>query len=123
MSSAILVKSGGGGITSEDVTATRAQILEGRTALTSDSKDEITTGTFLSDATISNNAHMLSGYKAYGRYGTLYTGNIASQNGGTYTPSGSAQTISCAGKKMNGNIVIGAIPSNYLNITSGQVTF
>lgn len=123
MASAILIKSGGGGVTSEDVTAYRSQILEGKTALTRDSNDEITTGTLLSDATISNNNQMLNGVVAYGRNGTRYVGNIQSMNGGTYNPSTSAQTVSCSGKKMNSNIVINAIPSNYINTSGGSYIF
>lgn len=45
MSQAIIVKSGGGGITSDDVTATKNQVLQGVTALTSDSYDEAIEGT------------------------------------------------------------------------------
>lgn len=45
MSQAIIVKSGGGGITSDDVTATKNQVLQGVTALTSDSGDEAIEGT------------------------------------------------------------------------------
>lgn len=45
MSQAIIVKSGGGGITSDDVTATKNQVLQGVTALTSDSDDEAVEGT------------------------------------------------------------------------------
>lgn len=45
MSQAIIVKSGGGGITSDDVTATKNQVLQGVTALTSDSDDEAIEGT------------------------------------------------------------------------------
>lgn len=39
------VYSGGGGISSSDVTAARAHVLAGKTALTSDSNDEAATGT------------------------------------------------------------------------------
>lgn len=149
MSSAILIKSGGGGVSSEEVTATKAQVLEGKTALTSDSGDEIATGTMLSDATISNanqllqgiiaygrhgvkvtgnllsdatvsnNNQLLSGVIAYGRNGTKYVGNIASMNGYTITPSTSQQTVSCSGKKMNSNIIVNAIPSTFVDLSGG----
>lgn len=76
-----------------------------------------------SGATISNNNQMLSGIKAVGANGTLYTGSITSMNGGTYAPSGSQQTISCSGKKMNSNIVISAIPSKYVDVTKEQAFF
>ena len=153
MSSAILIKSGGGGVSSDEVTATRAQVLEGKTALTSDSGDEIATGTMLSDATItnanqllhgisaygrhgvkvngnllsdatiSNNNQMLSGVVAYGKNGTKYTGNIPSMNGSTITPSTAQQTVSCAGHKMNSNVVVNAIPSNYVYIGNSGSTY
>jgi len=38
--------SGGGGISSSDVTATRAQVVAGYTTVTSDSNDEVVEGTF-----------------------------------------------------------------------------
>lgn len=76
-----------------------------------------------SGATISNNNQMLSGVKAIGANGTLYTGNIASMAGGTYTPSGSTQTVSCSGKKMTSNVVINPIPSNYVNVKANQTVF
>ena len=123
MGYANLIKSGGGGITSDDVTVTRAEVLEGKTTITADSEDEIVEGTFMSDATLNNANQLLSGQVAYSRTGIRYEGNVASMNGGTYTPGTSAQTISCAGRKMNSNVIINAIPSSYLNLTSGQVTF
>lgn len=43
--------------------------------------------------------------------------------GQTITPSTSQQTVSCSGKKMTGNIVIGAIPSNYISTTAGASFF
>ena len=44
--------------------------------------------------------------------GSRLTGTLATMAGQTITPSASNQTISCNGKKMTGNIVINAIPSN-----------
>ena len=44
--------------------------------------------------------------------GSRLTGTLATMAGQTITPSASKQTISCNGKKMTGNIVINAIPSN-----------
>ena len=41
----VIMCAGGGGVKSDDVTATLANILEGKTALTSDSDDDIGTGT------------------------------------------------------------------------------
>ena len=41
---------------------------------------------------------------------------MESMSGGTYTPSGSQQTISCTNKKMTSDIVLGAIPNNYMKV-------
>ena len=41
----VIMCAGGGGVKSDDVTATLANVLEGKTALTSDSDDDIGTGT------------------------------------------------------------------------------
>lgn len=208
MANAILIKSGGGGVTSADVTLTSEYMLEGKTSLTMDSDDEIVEGrmkdigaesktlnageshtitkghhngngvikakdlasqtsgtatiahilqnqtawvngkqlagampdngavskeltpggsytitkgyhngngkvTAQSLATICSgcnvtNAHILSGYKGYGKNGELYTGSIASLAGGTYGASQSQKTISCKGKYMTSDIVISA---------------
>ena len=64
--------------------------------------------TICAAATLDSNSRMLDGYKAYGKNGTLYTGNIASLAGGTYNASSTSRTISCAGKYMTSNIVISA---------------
>ena len=45
MAEAILMQGGSGGVQSEDVTATRADVLEGKSTLTSDGNDEIVEGT------------------------------------------------------------------------------
>ena len=42
---AILIKGGGGGVTSDDVTAKANDVLKGTSTLTSDSNDEVTEGT------------------------------------------------------------------------------
>ena len=46
MAKCILIKGGGGGISSEDVTVTQADIPVGLSAITSDSNDEVVEGTF-----------------------------------------------------------------------------
>lgn len=121
MSNAILVKSGGGGVTSEDVTAKKSDILVGKTAVTADSDDEIAEGTLCSDATLDTAASLSSGVIAYGQDGTRIEGTMANMNGGTWTPNSSNQTISCAGKKMNANIIIGAVPSSYVPTSSAYI--
>lgn len=46
MAKAILMKGGSGGVTSSDVTASKAQVLQGYRTITSDSDDEVVEGTF-----------------------------------------------------------------------------
>lgn len=156
----------GGGVYSEDTTATKSKVLEGNTAVTSDSNDEAANGTMknltnratvthatnnptpvlLGDAAyVSNNsdgttraeirynngegyiinntligipqttmasAAGLTGDKLWPGQSVLGVSSTKSaMNGGTYTPATSAQTISCAGKVVNSNIVINAIPN------------
>lgn len=146
MGSAFILKSGGGGILSEDVTALRSQVLEGKTTITADSNDSIITGTMLSDANISapnqllenviaygrngarysgtalndanisNSNQLLQGVIAYGRNGAKYSGNMQSMNGVTITPTTSQQIVSCANKKVLNDIIVQPIPSTYINI-------
>ena len=51
------------------------------------------------------------------------TNSVSTMGGGTYTPSGSAQTIYCSGKYMTGNITFNAIPSGYVNVSSSGTFF
>lgn len=53
--------------------------------------------------------------------GNKITGTIASQAGQTITPLRTQQTISCSGKYMTGDIIVNAIPSNYLDPGTWQV--
>ena len=51
MSQAIILKGGAGGVTSDDVTAGKAQVLQGYRTITSDSDDEIVEGEIISRGT------------------------------------------------------------------------
>lgn len=75
-----------------------------------------------SGKTAAGAAQIQTGYEAWVNGGRV-TGSMATMNGGTYTPSGSQQTISCSGKKMNSNIIISAIPSKYVDVTAAQTVF
>lgn len=89
MSQANLLKGGGGGVSSDDVTATKAQVLKGCKTITADSDDEIVEGT------------------------------LPTISGTTLTPTTSAQTYYCAGYYITGNIAIGAIPDSIVDLTLG----
>ena len=75
-----------------------------------------------SGKTAAGAAQIQTGYEAWVNGGRV-TGIMGTMNGGTYAPSGSQQTISCSGKKMNSNIVISAIPSKYVDVTANQTVF
>lgn len=59
-----LIKKGGGGIQSEDVTVLRSEILAGKTALTADSNDEVVQGTM---PLLTSNSDLLNVMLAYQR--------------------------------------------------------
>ena len=185
---------GGGGTTSDELTATRDDVIAGKTAVTSDSDDEAVVGTIpdkvsdtksvhswqeqennyfvdipqgayrrkdlngaggrvwvekqrlLNDLGISSDkiavgkklAGLVGTYKGLGNatqqhvvQGVTFSsaalsnagGNIPGNGGGTYTPQPWQQVHQCAGSYMTGNVVINPIPSNYVNISAGQVVF
>ena len=64
MSDAILIQGGSGGIDSSDVTASKADVLEGKTTITSDSNDEVVQGTM---PLLMANSDMINVMKAYPR--------------------------------------------------------
>lgn len=82
--------SGGGGGSSDELTALKSDVLKGKTAVTSDSNDEPISGT------------------------------LETMGGVTVNPSKSSQTISCAGKVLTSNIVINRIPSSYISVSGGS---
>lgn len=49
--------------------------------------------------------------------------SISTMGAQTITPSTSSQTVSCSGKYMTGNVTVNAIPSSYVNISSGASVF
>ena len=64
MADAILIQGGSGGIDSSDVTAAKADILEGKSTITSDSDDEVVQGTM---PLLMANSDMINVMKAYPR--------------------------------------------------------
>ena len=65
---------------------------------------------------------ILSGKNAWVK-GSKISGSMGSMNGQTITPGSAQQTIFCSGKKMNGNIVVNAIPGNFVDVTANQTVF
>ena len=62
---------------------------------------------------------LLSGKQAYKADGTVVNGSISTFTpSASYTPTTTVQTLSTNDKYMNGNITIGAIPSNYKELST-----
>lgn len=146
----------GGGVSSDDVTITKAMLPQGYTTVTRESDDEIVTGVcpvngaqngtlncgqnkiipsgYTTGGTVTantlasqtpgtaNSGHILKGYEAWIN-GVKNTGVIEDYAGQYITPSPYQQTVSCAWKRMIGDIKVNPIPANYLNIEAGQVVF
>ncbi len=91
---------------SDECTATKGDILKGKTAISNDSDDEVVEGTL----ELTGNAtkdHVLANKSFYNTDAhTKETGNIQSMAGGKKTPTTSQQTVSCAKKYMTSDIVI-----------------
>lgn len=62
MAQAILLRGGAGGVTSDDVTASKAQVLQGYTALTADSNDEPVQGTMVNRGNGMDTVEFLDAY-------------------------------------------------------------
>lgn len=91
---------------SDECTAIKGDILKGKTAISSDSDDEVVEGTL----ELTGNAtkdHVLADKTFYSTDAkTKETGSIQSMAGGKKTPTTSQQTVSCAQKYMTSDIVI-----------------
>ena len=93
MAKAVIMGGGGGGVSSDELTAARGDVLKGKTAVTSDSNDELVEGTLelTGDAA---DSHVLSGKTYYNkdpktrRAGTMPNRGAVAQElaaGGSYT--------------------------------------
>lgn len=60
---------------------------------------------------------IVKGKVIVGPDGEPITGTMETMAGGTYTPTTSAQTIQCSGKKMTSNVVINPISSDYKKVS------
>ena len=63
---------------------------------------------------------IIAGRSAYVN-GSKINGTMNTMDGLTISPNSSQQTISCAGKKMNGNIIINAVPSTMVDVSNWPV--
>lgn len=93
---------------SDECTAIKGDILKGKTAISSDSDDEVVEGTLELTGTAVDN-QVLAGKTYYSTDAkTKRTGTIQLQPGWTPIPSTSQQTLNCKGMYMTENVVIPA---------------
>lgn len=121
MARAFLVVEGGGGTSSDELTALASDVFNDKTAVTKDSNDEAIRGTGVSmdGGTYTPSTSQITISCAGKRMrSNVVVRAIPAMAGATYTPSPSQQTISCAGKWMTGNIIIEAMP----NMNGGTYT-
>ena len=120
--SKILVGGSSGGIMSDDVTATLADVAKGKTAVTSDSGDEVVTGTL----ELTGNAEtgdVLSGV-------TFYNNNLYTKRTGTLTLTGNATAAyvlsgytfynTNAKSKITGTMTVNSLLSFSVSLNSGR---
>lgn len=118
------VSLGGGGADLSVITAESADVLAGEIIVDKDGEPVAGTmpdksGTALTVAT-NKKTLIPKGYHD----GTEYASNTqATMAGQTITPSSAKQTVSCSGKLMNGNVVVNAIPSNFIEFGSSSQSF
>ena len=110
----VYMKPGGGGTASSDVTASKADVLEGKKTVTSDSGDEIAEGTMPNNGAVNHELPANGSYtipKGYHNGAGEVTQDIPTQAAKTITPSTSKQTVLVNGKLMTGDIVVNPIPN------------
>ena len=98
---------GGGGAISDDITLRQSDVPVGLTAVTFDSDDEIVEGTLTTTASPDKVLKDETFYNTETHQ--KESGTIESMEAQTITPGASAQTVSCTGKYMTGNVTINAV--------------
>lgn len=116
MGKVLITGAGGGGTSSDDCTATKAQVLTGYTAVTSDSDDESVTGTMANNGAI--NASLNCGASksipaGYTSGGTVTANSLASQTSADATAAYiySGKTAWVNGSKLTGSMTCSSILS------------
>lgn len=116
----------GGGVYSEELTASRAQVLDGYTAVTKDSGDEATEGTMVNRGAVSHSLAINGSYtipQGYHNGSGKVTQKITTQGAKTYTP-GTANQIIAAGRYLSGvQTIKGDANLKAANIKKGVTIF
>ena len=125
MGYAILHQAGGGGILSEDVTAARENVLQGKTTITNDSGDEVAGGTMPNNGTVNHTLPINGSFtiaKGFHSGSGKVSQNVATKGAETFYPGTSDQVIK-SGRYLQGDQTIKKVtqsnlaPSNILNET------
>ena len=117
MADAILVGGGGGGVHSDDVTAAKAQVLSGYNTVTSDSNDEVVSGTMVNRGTINQTIGINGSYtipQGYHSGSGRVSQSLTTKGAATYYPKASSQTIG-ANQWLSGVQTISAISQTNLS--------
>lgn len=107
MGKVLIPGGGGGGAISDDITLRQSDVPVGLTAVTSDSDDEIVEGTLTTTAAPDKVLKDETFYNTETHQ--KESGTIESMGSQTITPGASAQTVSCTGKYMTGDVIINAV--------------
>ena len=120
MGYAILHQSGGG-VSSEDVTAAKAQVLSGYSTVTSDSDDEVVEGTMVNHGAVNQSLSINGSYtipKGYHNGQGKVTQSVTTKAAQTYYPSTSEQSIA-PGRYLSGAQTIAAVGQE--NLSAGNI--
>lgn len=116
MGKVIISNGSGGGVTSDDVTITKAMLPQGYTAVTRDSDDEVVSGENpvigVQNIVLPINGSSIINKGVHNGQGKV-TQSIPALGGQTITPSSAQQVVSSSGKYMTGNITVNSV-SNLL---------
>ena len=107
---------GNGGVTSDDVTATRADVLAGKTTVTRDSADEVVEGAMVDRGAVSRTIGINGSYtipEGYHNGQGKVSQNIPTKGAATYYPGTSGQIIG-SGQYLSGEQKIGAVSQENL---------
>lgn len=121
MGLAYIEGAGGGGVRSSDVTATAADILSGKTDLTSTSDDEVVQGTMPNNGTVNHSLPINGSFiiaQGYHSGSGKVTQSITTKAAATYYATTSDQTIS-SGQYLSGNQVIKKLTQT--NLTGANI--
>ena len=128
MADAILVGGGGGGVHSDDVTAAKAQVLAGYNTVTTDSNDEVVSGTMVNRGTVNHSLPANGSFtipQGYHSGSGVVSQSLTTKGAATYYPTTSDQTIE-SGRYLSGTQTIKAVSQENLiasNIKKGVTVY